>query len=359
MRVVNLFSGCGGFACGAEQEGFSVVLAIDNDAILSSSFRRNFPSAKFLLSDVSKIDGDTIKNQVGIEVDGIIGGPPCQGFSVIGRRNPEDPRRQLIWHFFRLVTEVMPRFFVMENVSGLGYSGSREVLEGALGLVSNAYWVLGPFILDASEFGAATKRRRLFVVGIHKRASDPMVQSDLLGFRRRATTVSEAISDLKDAVFVSESDGFDVWRIGKSEEGSEYARERWTDDRTVTGHRKARHSPEVIARFCEVPQGGMDRVGRHSRLAWTGQCPTIRAGTGADRGSYLAVRPIHPEKARAITVREAARLQGFPDVHMFHPTIWHSFRMIGNSVSPLVAKAILGAIRRNLEGNVTAGRVGK
>jgi DNA (cytosine-5)-methyltransferase 1 len=120
-------------------------------------------------------------------------------------------------------------------------------------------------------------------------------------------------------------------------------------DGIFTGHRIVDHKPEVKARFAEVPQGGMDLVGRHPRLDWNGQCPTLRAGTGADKGSFQAVRPLHPSEPRVITVREAARLQGFPDVHRFHPTIWHSFRMIGNSVSPIIAEAIFRAISAKIE----------
>nr|WP_249812095.1 DNA cytosine methyltransferase [Bradyrhizobium sp. 188] len=94
--------------------------------------------------------------------------------------------------------------------------------------------------------------------------------------------------------------------------------------------------------------GEIDSVGRHPRLSWEGQCPNLRAGTGKDKGSYQAVRPIHPEEDRVITVREAARLQGFPDSFRFHPTVWHSFRMIGNSVSPIIAQAILSLIAERM-----------
>ena len=112
------------------------------------------------------------------------------------------------------------------------------------------------------------------------------------------------------------------------------------------------HKPEVASRFAAVKPGTLDKVGRHPRLAWDRQCPTLRAGTGADKGSRQAVRPLHPEEPRVITVREAARLQGFPDRHLFHPTIWHSFRMIGNSVSPIIAEAVCRAIRNKLESGV-------
>ena len=353
MRLVNLFSGGGGFACGAERVGSSVILAVDKDAVLTSSHAKNFPKSKLVLADVRSMAGETVRSAAKMEIDGIIGGPPCQGFSGIGKRNPADPRRELVWHFCRIVEEVQPKFFVMENVPGLAYAGSREVLDTALGMVRGRYSVLGPLILEARQFGGATTRPRLFVIGIHKDHGESLSEADICRFSKPTTTVREAIADLEGAVAIGEIGGFDVWRIRKNEKASGYAQDRWTESRTFTGHRKATHSLEVATRFGVVPQGGIDRVGRHPRLAWAEQCPTIRAGTGSYRGSYLAVRPIHPESPRVITVREAARLQGFPDAHVFHPTVWHSFRMIGNSVCPIVAEAIFGAIKEKLQ-RVTA-----
>ncbi|MNJ64000.1 Modification methylase BanI [compost metagenome] len=93
-------------------------------------------------------------------------------------------------------------------------------------------------------------------------------------------------------------------------------------------------------------QGSVDPVGKHKRLHWDGFCPTLRAGTGSDRGSYQSVRPLHPVEDRVITPREGARLQGFPDDFIFHETVWHSFRMIGNSVSPIIAEVLLRNIRQ-------------
>ena len=122
-----------------------------------------------------------------------------------------------------------------------------------------------------------------------------------------------------------------------------------SSDQTFTGHRLTVHTAAVIKRFSTVAPGAMDAVGRHPRLDWAGQCPTLRAGTGSDKGSYQSVRPLHPEEPRVITVRESARLQGFPDSHRFHPTVWHSSRMIGNSVSPIIAKVIFSAIAAKLQ----------
>jgi DNA (cytosine-5)-methyltransferase 1 len=349
MVLVDLFSGCGGFSLGAHQAGFRVAAAFDNDPILASSYSYNFPKTRLVLEDVARLDAAAIRAATGGRVDGIFGGPPCQGFSDIGRRRPDDPRRQLLGHFFRIVHQVQPAFFVMENVRGLAYSDARGVLDEALKLVDDDYEILGPYIWDASHFGAATRRARLFVVGIHKDRGEALTVEDIAVSKRPAASVRSAIGDLDGAVPVGVTEGFDIWRRTRQGRPFDYARPLRAPDGLFTGQRATEHTPEVVARFRKVPEGGVDPVGRHPRLAWAGQCPTLRAGTGADRGSYQSVRPIHPSEPRVITVREAARLQGFPDVHRFHPTVWHSFRMIGNSVSPIIARAIFSAIRSKFE----------
>lgn len=348
MILVDLFSGCGGFSLGAHRAGFSVASAYDIDATLTSSFAFNFPSTKLLLADVSSISGTEVIATAGGRVDGIFGGPPCQGFSDIGRRQKNDPRRQLLGHFFRIVSEVEPLFFVMENVRGLEYSDARDVLDEAMALVSDRYNILGPKIWNAADFGAATNRRRLFVIGIHKDTGDTLTIADVEIGMKPAANVRAAIADLQDASFVAMAEGFDVWRIQKQGRPHAYAKHLRSSDRLFTGQQATIHTDEVVQRFKSVPQGGIDAVGRHPRLSWDGQCPTLRAGTGSDKGSYQSVRPLHPLEPRVITVREAARLQGFPDAHRFHPTVWHSFRMIGNSVSPIMSEAIFSAIRNKL-----------
>lgn len=348
LRLVDLFSGCGGFSLGAHQAGLRVAVAYDVDPILTSSFERNFPNTKLILDDVSGLSGDDVISAAGGRIDGIFGGPPCQGFSDIGRRAPEDPRRQLLGHFFRIVDEVQPAFFVMENVRGLLYADARDVLDQALRSVEGSYHILGPHIWDAADFGAATKRPRLFVIGIHKDHGAPMPLQLINDRKAAAATVRCAISDLENAAAVEEIEGFDTWRITRRGRPNKYAEQMRAADQRFTGHRSTAHTPDVIKRFKKVAPGTMDLIGRHPRLSWSGQCPTLRAGTGADKGSYQSVRPLHPELPRVITVREAARLQGFPDSHVFHPTVWHSFRMIGNSVSPIMAKAIFAAVHCHL-----------
>ena len=348
MKVIDLFSGCGGFSLGAHQAGFSVVAAFDNDRILASSYPLNFPNTPMILMDITQLNGESVHAVAG-RVDGIFGGPPCQGFSAIGKRYPDDPRRLLLHHFFRIIREIKPPFFVMENVCGLAYANARNVLDDALCLVEDEYAVLGPTIWNATEFGAATNRSRLFVIGIHKDRGGALSLENVDPLKRKSATVKSAISDLDDATSLGEHNGFDVWQITRKGRPFDYARTLRSPDRLFTGHRTTDHCSRVVDRFKKVPEGGIDLIGRHPRLAWSGQCPALRAGTGPDRGSYQSVRPLHPEQPRVITVREAARLQGFPDSHRFHSTVWHSFRMIGNSVSPIMAQAIFKAISEQFD----------
>lgn len=339
-----MFCGCGGFSLGAHQAGFDVAAAIDIDPVLTSSFSKNFPRTKLQLADVGLLSGGEVEAIAGGKVDGLFGGPPCQGFSDIGRRDVNDERRKLLGHFFRLVNELKPAFFIMENVPGLAHEGSRSELDDAIGLLAGAYNLIGPHIWDASQFGAPTKRRRIFVIGLDYARCDALTLEDITALQQPAVTVGDAIRDMRDARRIEDRLGFDAWKIARHGSPSRYEQSLRAADRVFTGHRFTEHTRSVIDRFSQVFPGEMDRVGRHPRLAWNGQCPTLRAGTGSDKGSYQSVRPIHPDEPRVITVREAARLQGFPDAHLFHPTVWHSFRMIGNSVSPIVSKAMFQAI---------------
>jgi DNA (cytosine-5)-methyltransferase 1 len=351
MKLVELFCGTGGFSRGAHIAGFNVAAAYDLDRILTSSYPINFPDTKLFHRDISFLTGSEIERDVGGKVFGVFGGPPCQGFSDIGRRNLADPRRQLLSHFFRIVDELKPTFFIMENVRGLAYADARPLLTEALNLVRRDYDLTEPHIWNAADFGAATTRNRMFVIGIRKDQQAPFRSSDLECRRRMPATVRQALADLESIAPLPDSEelpGFDRWKIQRAGAPTRYARILRSPDLTFTGHVSTKHSAEVVARFAKVRPGKMEMVGRHPRLKLTGQCPTLRAGTGSDRGSYQSVRPIHPILNRVITVREGARLQGFPDYHVFHPTVWHSFRMIGNSVSPIMAEAVFSAIRDRL-----------
>jgi len=354
LRIADVFSGCGGFSLGADMAGMKTCLAIDVDPILSSSFERNFPKVRLIGRDVHRLTSTELLRYLGGGIDGIVGGPPCQGFSEIGRRDSDDPRRLLIGDFFRLVRKTRPRFFVMENVRGLLFDKNRNMLSAHLEKLSSRYTIFGPQILEASMFGAATRRPRLFVIGIEGPRRGSSVFRELERHQREPSTVRDAIADLRRARLSHvDTSGIDWWTYPENISLSEYARRarRGRGGKLLTyvsSHRRTEHLMATIRRFSRLEPGQQDAVGKHYKLKWNGQSPTLRAGTGADRGSYQSVRPIHPAEPRVITPREAARLQGFPDWFEFHPTIWHSFRMIGNSVSPFVSSAVLRAVSRCL-----------
>lgn len=364
--LIDLFSGCGGFSLGAELAGFRSLVAIDIEPILQSGFKKNFPNTKVLQADVSKIRKEDWSQLLGrTRPDGIIGGPPCQGFSRIGKRSKEDPRNTLINHFYRHVEELEPKFFIMENVEGLLDECNRPVLEHAIERVSARYTIIGPIVVNAADYGAATNRKRVIVVGYDAQECDPFGFEHLRPTQGRTATVQDAISDLPSPIRQAKDSNNFGWAAYPENFTalSAYAtalRELppnglgWTvaieklRERLVSGLFETIHSDEVATRYMKTLCGKADKISKSYKLAWSGLCPTLRAGTGAEKGSFQAVRPLHPEQGRVITVREAARMQAFPDWFVFHPTKWHSFRMIGNSVSPSVSFGLLSRIHEKL-----------
>lgn len=335
---------------GAKNAGFRTELAIDKDRDLSASFRSNFSTSNFLPFDIAAIDKDFLRAHLPTGVDGVIGGPPCQGFSSIGRQALDDPRRNLVRDFFRIVSIARPSFFLMENVKGLSFSRHIDVLNKGLDQLNGRWKIIGPLILDAADFGAPTSRARLFVLGFDsEKMNVPSADQFLPSTTVAKTTVADAIKDISNARYYCEdATGFDYWRYSQMKNISVYAQRMRSMSGLFSGHNKTVHTDIVTRRFAKVLPGKIDAIGRHPRLSWSGVCPTLRAGTGSDRGSYQSVRPLHPKEDRVITAREAARLQGFPDDFLFHPTTWHSFRMIGNSVSPIIAEALLKIVIRNM-----------
>jgi DNA (cytosine-5)-methyltransferase 1 len=238
----------------------------------------------------------------------------------------------------------------MENVPGITAPPAKQNLDREISLLKG-YDVVGPLTLDAFDFGAPTRRRRVVVIGYDPSSVEHVTEDDvrsLCDAKRR--TVRDAIRDLPEPSSalsgryrkVGKPSDYAVWArsLPPNYLGSPTARAR-TSFGIVTGIQMTRHTPEVISRFRGVQQGATEPISRCTRLHWNRPAPTLRAGTGPERGSFQSVRPIHPSVPRVISVREAARLQGFPDWFDFHETKWHSFRMIGNSVSPIMAEALL------------------
>jgi DNA (cytosine-5)-methyltransferase 1 len=350
-RAVDIFAGVGGMSLGFEMAGFEVVAAVDNNPINVESYAANFAKTHCFAADISELTAADLRAEAEFhdEVDVLFGGPPCQGFSVMGKRRSEDPRNELLIHFARLLKDLSPKYFVVENVAGLLIGNARKTLERFLQKAESAcYSIVRPLtILDAQEFGVPQQRRRLFVLGHRCDLPAP----DYPKPTKSRISVWDAISDLacidKHATDL-ETDTYSG-PLGKP---SNYAsRLRFSDARNVkdlTGCARSLHGDDTIKRFDATPQGKREAVSKFDRLSAKGVALTLRAGTGPENGSFMAPRPIHPEHARCITVREAARLHSFPDDFQFHPTKWHGFRQVGNSVPPLLARAVAASIKKAL-----------
>ena len=371
-QIIDLFSGAGGFSLGAHHAGFRTALAIDKDQDLTYSYKLNFPRARFRTLDLSLVEPQYLLKTIGSSpgrIEGIIGGPPCQGFSYIGKRDINDPRNALVHKFFHFVNVIQPAFFVMENVLGILDQPFRNLLDSGIDSVSHRYKIIGPIPLNASEFGAATARPRIFIIGYQSSRMNPLNASDIDQLKvKNGATVFQALHDLPGLSAGKQNTAGDFWakynrepETGAQGNYARQARKFPVGDLAAPLVRQARkaglisgfqptiHSEQVLKRFKEVRRGGIDKISRCPRLSWDEACTTLRAGTGKDKGSYQSIRPIHPVRNRVITVREAARLQGFPDWFQFHPTKWHSFRMIGNSVSPYLAETVLQLLRKRLD----------
>lgn len=370
LKIVDLFAGVGGLSLGALRAGFDLELAVEFDKHALSTHKLNFPHVNHLKADINNIDGKTILKACGPTInrlDGVIGGPPCQGFSQIGRRRVLDPRNDLFVKFFEIVGQVKPRFYLAENVLGILNERYQKIREKAIDHLSDEYVVLPPIKLKASDFGAATSRERVFFIGYLQSEYGMISIEDFTSMKVRVpTVVKEAFHGLPkiqcewqkevqswQALTEEVPSNSDFWKrisdfipngVGDSE-----AIRRYVDYKEVSGCFGTQHSVDVEARYAKLKHGQRDTISKSVRLDPNNFCPTLRAGTGPDKGSYQAVRPIHPSSPRVITPREAARLQGFPDWFQFSPTKWHSFRQIGNSVSPILAEAILLIIKQRLQ----------
>ena len=361
LNVVDLFSGVGGLSLGSARAGLPVLGAIDNDQEALSAHKLNFPRAIHLNADVAQLSGQTLKHEMQLgenTITGIIGSPPCQGFSAMGQHNRDDTRNRLFVDFFRLVSEVLPKFFLVENVPGIMRQMHDEVREHAISLVERKYVVLPPMELAANDYGAATLRKRVFFFGF---LPDEMEHLTVNNFRPppevETIHVKDALSGLPITINPLWQREEQSWRkvhvCGHGDYaqrlhghippgvGDKTALERLHNSSEASGFLGTLHSAKVAKRFANTACGKYDLISKSFRLDPDGFCPTLRAGTGPELGSFQAVRPIHPTEPRVITPREAARLQGFPDWFQFSPTKWHSFRQIGNSVSPILAERIL------------------
>ena len=355
---IDLFAGAGGLSLGFEQAGFDIAAAVEIDPIHCATHEFNFPYSKAICASVVDLTGAEIRRRAGldfVDIDVVFGGAPCQGFSMIGKRALDDQRNQLVFHYVRLVEELQPKFCVFENVKGLTLGKHAKFLDELMEALSLAgYKVLSPYqVLNAADYGVPQDRRRLFLMCARMDQRLPAYPTPF----KKKVTVWEAIGDLPDADQFSELLDSDCKAIrwstesvyarrlrGMARDPSNFGYVRKYDDSLLTGSLRTEHTALSKKRFLSTDTGATEPVSRFKKLDPEGLCNTLRAGTDSARGAFTSPRPIHPFLPRVITVREAARLHSYPDWFRFHTTKWHGFRQIGNSVPPLLGRAVASGI---------------
>lgn len=360
-NVVDLFAGCGGFSLGFHLAGYETLAAIERDQWASDTYRKNFPNVHVITDDIKTIQGTELRLKKS-DVDGIIGGPPCQGFSLSGTRDPKDPRNSLFMEFIRLVGIFKPAFTVMENVPGLLSMRTKRGLRVSE-IIEDEFSSIGYqccyHILNAADYGVPQSRQRVFFFAIREDFPfDPELLKPIPTHANDPVTLGDAITDLPD-IDSGEGDEIQEYPTKPKNVYQKWARLNST---AVLNHVAMRHTKRLQDRFAAIDFGQSvthvaDTHGQRKRGSATelsgkifGQnnmrpfpnrpCPTVPASFQSNF--------IHPFKNRNFTAREGARLQSFPDTFVFSgkrtTMSWEKnlsqYQQVGNAVPPLLARAI-------------------
>ncbi len=357
MNVLDLFCGCGGFSKGFEEAGFTIKLGIDiwEDAV--KTYRLNFPKAATITEDITKLDYKDLLEAASVSkdnVDVIIGGPPCQGFSVSGKRLLDDPRNILYKSFVRMVEGIQPKVFVMENVPGIVKLFNGQVKEQVIEDFSALGYRVSMKQLTASDYGVPQARKRVFFVGINKEKIGDIefhFPDEICGDEKKPyVTCKDALSDLDFIGDLTLLQEHDQYRLPPQSEYQKYMRQNATE---LLNHVTTIHTEQTRTIIAMVPDGGNYKDLPHElwstrkvNIAWTRMdsakpCFTIDTGHN---------HHFHYRANRVPTVRESARIQSFPDDFEFLGIKTSQLKQVGNAVPPLLAKAVASEIRVLLKG---------
>jgi DNA (cytosine-5)-methyltransferase 1 len=359
LTAIDIFCGAGGLSEGFIQAGFDILAGNDIDEPAGRTFAATHPSATFVLGPIQNITATQMLDVSGLksgELDCLIGGPPCQGFSVYNHnRGMHDERSTLFKEYLRLVEGLRPKWIVMENVTGmLSISGGSPVKDIYSGLKNLGYQVDAK-VLKAEEYGVPQERRRVFFIG--NRVGLPIVWpvAEYGPSRKPFTTVWDAISDLPP-LKNGQSSASELAHT--CEPKSEYQKMIRAETKYVLNHAAPKLSDINVERMNYIPEGGSwrdipvhllpqgmkkakrsDHTKRYGRLSKKGLSSTILTKCDVHWGAY-----IHPIQNRSLTVREAARLQSFPDKFKFEGSRTEQYAQVGNAVPPLLGRKVAEAI---------------
>ena len=367
--IIDLFSGAGGLSLGFEMANFRVGLAIELEENYYNAYKLNHPETLCLNRDITELDCGEISDKFvkKKEIGGIIGGPPCMGFSMVGNRRPDDPRNTLIFYFIQWVNYFKPQFFVMENVPGILSMGKGQVVKKVIELYNEIGYSCKMEVLLAADYGVPQLRRRVFFIGTPEdsvlslkiQKTNRKDGNQKAPFEKNALpsylTVKDAISDILDIKpFVKKRTENLVKEYSHppKTQFQEYLRK---ESDKLYDHFAPNHSELVMKRISHINQGenhislpkeyqlkgGYPNI--YGRLHLNKPADTITGNCGCVSAPG---RFIHPTQNRAISIREAARLQSFPDRYRFCGNMSDKYRQVGNAVPPLMAHAVAKSINK-------------
>lgn len=340
MNVIDLFSGCGGLSKGFMDAGCNVMLGVDIDQAALNTFEKNHSGAVGLNGSLADaLTFEKMKRLIGSrEVDLIVGGPPCQGFSLTGPRNFDDERNKLYLSYIKAVELFKPKGFIIENVPGMATLYNGEVKNEILKRFKKLGYNIDCRVLCAADYGVPQIRKRLVFVGVQKKYGDVSFPEPVLKPDSYVTS-REAIDDLPS---LETELGTEVSKYSQPAR-SYYQRKMRGKCKILSNHTATVHKDFVKNVIAQVPEGGNykdlpDGVGEHRKfhMAWT-RCDGHKPSRTIDTGhrNYF-----HYEYNRIPTVRESARLQSFPDDFVFTGTRTQQYRQVGNAVPPLLGYAL-------------------
>lgn len=346
MKVADLFAGVGGLSQGFIKAGCSIEFAVEFDSAIAEAYQKNHPHTTVYNEDISKLD-TTLLKQKHPHVDIIIGGPPCQGFSQKGKRlSINDPRNFLFQQFVRFVRDFNPTYFVIENVPNILTTSNGYFKDEIIKEFESLGYSVNCGILCASDFGVPQDRRRAVFIG--KKGKETILLPKPNG---RSTTIKEAIYDLP---FIESGEGEEVSKY-LVPPFSEYQKELRGCSEVLYNHVATKHSDLALKRLSLIPKGcGKEVLPQEHRTKsiYSGTwCRLLEDGIAATITTRFDTpssgRFTHPVLNRCLTVREAARIQSFPDNFRFFGNKMSQMKQVGNAVPPLLAYAIALQITSN------------
>ncbi len=342
--VIDLFSGCGGLSHGFIEAGYEVVVGIDHWKDALETFKKNHSGSKTIVADLFNDSPRSLSDQIGVKnVDVIVGGPPCQGFSLAGKRIVDDERNKLYQSFVAFVGHYRPRAFLMENVPNIVSMGKGIVKDNIIKDFEGLGYGVVYKVLLASEFGVPQNRRRAFFVGVKNGEHFTFPPSITVNVSQISSY--ESISDLPSS---SLADGVDY----PDKAQSDYQILMRENSTRIFNHEITKHSDKTVGIISLVPDGGNYKdlpkelqKTRNVNIAWTrlnSQKPSFTIDTG-HRHHF------HYEFNRVPTVRESARIQSFPDTFIFYGSKTSQYKQVGNAVPPLLAKHLAMQLKKYLD----------